>query len=227
MNMIKPLQAITAMAVAASFLSLTPQVSKPQQVNSKNLYVECNKSTIFSGFKFTLKKCNQNVGQLTISNTYASTKKLSLAGNIIFNYGSLYHLNNGTRSIITFPSRGTFVTYVSIANVSFEGIRTKINISPANITSKLVKPISLACDDGTQKIAGIIFTPTCSNQAPRFIAENTTNSEKVVVYYGSRGDFKFRISTAISPKSQQQIDLSAGAKSQNFSSQKHKLEIRN
>ncbi len=224
MNMIKPVQAITAMAVAASFLSLTSQaqVSIPQQVNSKYLQVICNQSTILSGFKFTLKQCNQNVGELTISNTYPSNKKLSLAGNIILKNGSLYHEKNDSRSIITFTGRGTLVT-----NVYVDYQDTKLNISPANITSKLVKTISLACDDGTQRLAGIIFTPTCSNQAPRFIAENTTNSQKLVVYYGSKGKFKFRNSTVISPKSQQRVDVSAVARSQNSASQKHKFEIRN
>ncbi|AFZ12387.1 hypothetical protein Cri9333_1495 [Crinalium epipsammum PCC 9333] len=115
------------------------------------------------------------------------------------------------------------ITAVTIA--AFFLSLTPIYIFPANSNLKLIKTVLISCNDATQKIAGLIFTPTCSNRNAKFIVENTNNLEKRIVTYGKIGDFSFRNFKIINSKSQQIVDLSAFYKEKNISSQKHKLEI--
>ncbi len=222
MNMIKPVQAITAMAIAASFLSFTPQVRSV--VNYTNFKLECNESTILSGFKFTLTKCNEDLGKITIYNTYNNAKKLGIQGNVIRSNGSLYLTLNkyDGDSIIDFPARASLSFNLYI----YDRKRSYLYISPANSNFKLIKTVLITCNDGTQNIVGLAFVSTCSNRDAKFIVENNTNNKKIVVTYEKIGNFKFSNFTSIAPKTQQKIDLSAFSNGKDFASQKHKLEIR-
>lgn len=224
MNMIKPVQAMTAMAVAVSFLSLTPQVYSQVVlgVNYKNFKLECNQSTILSGFKFTLTKCNKNLGQITINNTYNNAKKLGIRGNLVNSNGRWYLDNRRDGyNIIDFTARANLSLNISVVSAQ----SPRLYIFPANSNLKLIKTVLISCNDGTQKIAGLIFTPTCSNRDAKFIVENTNNIERRIVTYGKIGNFSFRNFKIINSKSQQRVDLSAFSQEKNLASKKHKLEI--
>lgn len=211
-------KSIPVLAIVSSSLILLA----PKPSYGKDLVIRCNESTVLSGFKFTLNKCKGNSAQLAIANTYANPRKLGIEGNIIQSNGSLYHQDNSSRSIIDFPTKGTLVSQVNTGGYAGYGL----NIFPAAITSKLIKSISTSCNDGTKKLAGVIFTIICTSKEPRFIVENTSNSTKTIASYGSRGNFNFRNYKEISPGSQHRFDLSAIATGKNVAAQKHRFEIR-
>lgn len=221
-NLKKMIQAVTI----ATVLLGTAKVSHGDQ-----LQLACGGATIFAGFKFKLSSCKKNeTSELSIANTYDNRRKLTIEGNFIIKNGKPYHVYDGSISVIDFNARGALAFNV---NSKKSGYGMPINTRSVD-NLKPTKSISISCKSGTKRIAGVIITPNCSGQTPRFFVENTTNNynnDKWVAYQGVRGAFKFKnfkqlnLSGYNRGGSQHKFDLSIISKPNRSSSQAYTFMI--
>ncbi len=216
MNILKIAKKLSVIAL----ITFTGVLIKQLPSQAKDLGLYCNQSTVLSGFKFSYICTNQG-NKLKIFNTYSNNRNLTIDGNVIVNsQGNLFRNRDGSISIISFPSQGSLTLASDSSNYY------PIEVYTGVTTGKLIKSVSVSCNSGSKHVSSFIFSATCSQQAPRFAAQNNSRTEKVFSFSGKRGNLQFKNYQWINPQEQEQLDFSAIAKGKNFAGQSFKIEIR-
>ena len=189
---------------------------------------------ILSLFKFTFSNCTEgNNSTLSIVNTYTQPKTITLSGKILVKNGKFYYSNESAYyrgsapgyTTLNFAPLQSLSLLLDNGSSSYSNSYYSIRLYPSIEGLQLRQNLSLKCQSPSQKKGGLLIVPSCNNQSPRFVIENTSNLTQVIGYYGTLNNRKFKILVTIDSKRQHNLDLSILSKGKKPTSMTYKVMV--